>query len=507
MPEESPGELLLDHINDLLVVIDADGTYRYVNAVASRVVGEDPSELLGTNAFDRIHPDDRERVLRTFSELVDAETPTAEATISYRFRSADGSWIWLESRCSNHPVTEIGGYVVSSRDVTDRLEAEHARDETAARLDQIADSTDDVLWMFSGDWSEVLFVNRAYESLYGGDVDTLKRDPSAFLTCTHPDDRASVLEAMGRLSDGEELDIEYRVNPDQGYHRWVWVRGRPIVEDGEVVRVAGFSRDVTDRRRRRRHLGMLDTVLRHNLRNDLNKILGYVETVQDEDIERSGRTPDDERVVSGPGGSGVPDLDPVEWAEVVRQVSDGLLEKADKQREITRILTERPPVEPVDLAAALEGAIETVSASFPDVAIEVSVPSSLPVAAIPSIEIAMMELIENAATYDSARDTVRDHGPGIHISADRDDDAGSIVLEIVDHNPPIPEYDHRVLTGEQEMPEVHHSSGVGLWLVYWIVDLSGGYIEYERVEGRNVVRIRLSESDGSPMDTDAAGGK
>ncbi len=71
-------------------------------------------------------------------------------------------------------------------------------------------------------------------------------------------------------------------------------------------------------------------------------------------------------------------------------------------------------------------------------------------------------------------------------------------LEIVDDNPPIPDYDHQVLTGDQEMTEVYHSSGLGLWIVYWVVDLSNGSVTYERVDGRNVVRVRLPVTEGEP---------
>ena len=501
MPEEPPGDLLLDHTHDLVVVLDADGAFTYLNAAARRVIGFEPSALLGRDAFDLVHPDDRERVWGAFRDTIGSAGSPTETAVEYRHRTADGSWVWLESRFSNEAVPEFGGYVVSSRDVTDRIEAERLRKETAERLTQVAGSAEDVLWLFTGDWSEVLFINEAYESLYGGEIEALRADPSAFLMCIHPDDRAGVLEAMGGLSEGEPLDIEYRVNPDQGYHRWAWARGRPILEDGEVVRVAGFSRDITDRRRRRQHLSMLDTVLRHNLRNDLNKILGYVETAQEEGLDGSGGRLGEELAASGSNaGADVSDPDLAEWAEVVYRVSDGLLCKADKQREITRILTDRPAVESVDLVAATEGAIEAVSESFPGVEIEAAVPSSLPVAAIPAVEIAVMELIENAATYDPDRDGAR-----IRVFADRED--GSVVLEIVDHNPPIPEYDHRVLTGEQEMPEVHHSSGVGLWLVYWVIDLSGGHIEYERVEDRNVIRIRLSTPERQSVDIAPGGGK
>ncbi|TKX82640.1 PAS domain S-box protein, partial [Halorubrum sp. SS5] len=76
----------------------------------------------------------------------------------------------------------------------------------------------------------------------------LRGDPATFLDAIHPEDRRAVKEAMERLSAGESVDMEYRVNAAENYKRWVWVQGEPIVEDGEVVRITGFTKDVTDRR-------------------------------------------------------------------------------------------------------------------------------------------------------------------------------------------------------------------------------------------------------------------
>ncbi|MFB6130407.1 MAG: PAS domain-containing protein [Salinigranum sp.] len=140
--------------------------------------------------------------------------------------------------------------------------AERAAESTETRLSELAENSDDILWMFSGDWEDLLFVNSAYEDTWGRSVESLRSDPSDFLDGIHPADRPRVREAMDRLSSGESVDIEYRVNEAQGYRRWVWVQGQPIVaEDGSVVRIAGFARDVTERRERERVLARYRTLV------------------------------------------------------------------------------------------------------------------------------------------------------------------------------------------------------------------------------------------------------
>jgi PAS domain S-box-containing protein len=137
------------------------------------------------------------------------------------------------------------------RNATAQFRASEAAAWTESRLRELAERTDDVLWTFTGDWSKLLFVNDAYEQVYGGSVDELAENPTAFIDVVHPADRDRVRAEMERLSGGEPAELEYRVGPDADYERWVWVSAEPVVEDGEVVRIVGFSRDVTERERRK----------------------------------------------------------------------------------------------------------------------------------------------------------------------------------------------------------------------------------------------------------------
>ncbi|WP_336002328.1 PAS domain S-box protein [Halorientalis halophila] len=134
--------------------------------------------------------------------------------------------------------------------------AASAVERAEQRLRELAENSNDALWMYSGDWEEIEFVNSAYEEIWGQSVERLRADPSSFLDAVHPDDRDRVRDAASRVSAGESIDLEFRVNEDEGYRRWVWVQAEPIFEaegdgtDGsEVARVVGFTRDVTDRKR------------------------------------------------------------------------------------------------------------------------------------------------------------------------------------------------------------------------------------------------------------------
>ncbi|WP_049900299.1 PAS domain-containing sensor histidine kinase [Natrinema altunense] len=452
--------VLLEHAQDKLAIVDTDGTYVYLNAASDPILGYEPAALVGEPSAAYIHPDDRRAVA---DRLERVSATGASSTVRYRHATADGGWVWLESRVTNLPDAALDGYVVSSRDISDQVTAEQERRDAESRLRTIAGTVGDVLWMFDGDWSELLFVNPAYEDVFGQPVADLEADPQQFLEVVHPDDVPCVREAMDRASAGESVDVEYRVNPDAEYSHWVWVRSEPIIEDGDVVRIVGFSRDITDRRRRERQLAVMDNLLRHNLRNDMAVILGNAEC-----IAREGDAPSRGR------------------AEIIRNQGRDLLESADKQRDIIDLLTDRAVPEPIDLAAVVTDAVETIRERYPNATIETTLPASATATTLHEIELAVTELLENAAQHEP------DGQPELSVTVSSTPETVAVVVR--DNCPPIPEVEFRVLTGDWQMDDVYHTSGLGLWLVYWTVDLSGGRIAFERTENGNAITVTVPRS-------------
>jgi PAS domain S-box-containing protein len=453
---------LLDLAQDKLVVVDEDGVYQYVNAAVERLLGYTPEEFVGTKTFEYIHPDDEARVREAFGSLLDAEEDATD-TVEYRHRAEDGSWVWLESRMLNRKNTDLDGYVVSSRDITDRKELEAARRETERRVRELAANSEDVLWMFTADWEELLFVNDAYEDVYGHSIDRLAETPLSFLETIHPEDRELVTKRVARISTGEPLEMEYRVNPDRNYQRWVWVKAQPILEDGEVVRIVGFSRDITDRRRRERQLRVMDNLLRHNLRNDLNVIIGHAELAR----ERGDATV-------------AADM------ETIVDTSIDLLGTAEKEREIVDTIVDIGTPERLDVTEAVREAATDLRAAYPEADIELALPESATALALSETERALYELLENAVKH-------ADRTPEVTVAVRRLGD--DIEIVIADNCPEIPDYEFEPLLGAAELSALSHGTGLGLWLVYWVVDLSDGSLRFESDDGGNRVTVRLPRGD------------
>ncbi len=71
------------------------------------------------------------------------------------------------------------------------------------------------------------------------------------LAAIHPDDREkSVAEVRRCVAEGTDYDIVYRIHRPDGEARWIASRGQPFFNaEGEALRIAGVSTDITGQRR------------------------------------------------------------------------------------------------------------------------------------------------------------------------------------------------------------------------------------------------------------------
>jgi len=120
---------LVEHVSDIIAVLDNDGVIQYVSPATARVLGYDESELNDRNLLDLIHPDDLP------DELLQLARPDEQGVgspVELRLQAADGSWRFLEivmSDLTDNPA--IGGLVLNARDVTERIESTQALAEKA----------------------------------------------------------------------------------------------------------------------------------------------------------------------------------------------------------------------------------------------------------------------------------------------------------------------------------------------------------------------------------------
>ena len=115
---EEQFRMISENVSDMIALLDRDGR-RIYNSPSYGALLPDPEKLRGTDSFQEIHPDDRERIARVFRETV--RTGVGQRT-EYRFVAADGRVRHIESQAST--IRDADGRVVNvlvvSRDVTEK---------------------------------------------------------------------------------------------------------------------------------------------------------------------------------------------------------------------------------------------------------------------------------------------------------------------------------------------------------------------------------------------------
>jgi PAS domain S-box-containing protein len=114
---------LVQNSNDIISILDKDGTYRYASPSHEYILGYSGNELCGRKIIDFVHLDDHEVIKTKFLNVIEIHYKTETAV--FRHLHKNGSWRWLEATGLNmldNPA--INGIVGNARDITDRKLAE-----------------------------------------------------------------------------------------------------------------------------------------------------------------------------------------------------------------------------------------------------------------------------------------------------------------------------------------------------------------------------------------------
>ncbi len=129
-------EQILKHSSDYVLITDGMGEVSYVSPAVERMMGYEPEELVGIDAFDTVHPEDVEFAADALAKTI--SDPDQEVTVEFRALTKDDEVKWLEARGSNFlddPMIE--GVMVNVRDITERKQREQAIERQRDHLEEL----------------------------------------------------------------------------------------------------------------------------------------------------------------------------------------------------------------------------------------------------------------------------------------------------------------------------------------------------------------------------------
>ncbi len=434
--------------SDIITVVDKNGDFEYVSPSVERILGYEQDDMLGESVFGLIHPDDIDEAFEMFDKLVEG-TDGEIVTGQYRIRHADGSWRWTQSNASTHSNQTLDGIIINTRDISTLK----SRERQLRRTERAIEASGHAVYITDSDVN-IEYVNPAFERITGYDSEEILGENPRLLKSGEMSD-GYYTKMWKEVTSGEIWEGEV-INQRKGggkYHAAQTVA--PILDENDSIEgFVAIQTDITDHKERLQQLQVLDRVLRHNLRNEMNVIRGYAETI----------------AVDAPKSP---------YAEKIVDACDRLMDLVETERTVTGILSDEPQRDAVEVVSLLERMTESLATEFPEADIDCRLPDEATTTASTHLEKALSEVLRNAIVH-SDRDP-----PEVTVTVT--ERAEDVELRIADTGPGIPEMDKQVVTGDRSIEPLYHGSGLGLWLVSLIVRRSNGTLAFDDNDPRGTV--------------------
>jgi PAS domain S-box-containing protein len=244
---------LTEHALEIITVQDAKGVFIYANEAVARYLGYSVAELVGRNAYDFVHDDDRNALNERFRALLkSSEVPCELNRFEYRFRHKDGSWLWLESVAVNALTNpSVRGIIAHSRDITRRKADESNLLLNHARYRTVADLSEGAVYEYLFNAAAVYELQWTFgtERVYGcSEEEYRRRGWQSFLVGDDWQEQSQARTA--RYLRGETVEFTTQIRRADGVLRWIEVKNRPIADPatGNFSRLVGVAIDITERK-------------------------------------------------------------------------------------------------------------------------------------------------------------------------------------------------------------------------------------------------------------------
>ena len=457
-------DTVVDEMRDGVVVLDE---YRRVVEVnpAARRLGVADGPVIG-DAATAVVP----RHETVLSLLDDAGPDRVEITVP-----DDGQRRYYEATAT--PLSgpkRRRGHLLVFRDVTERR-------RTEAQFRALIENTQDVVSIVDPDGTR-RYTSPSAERILGYAQSQLTG--RSVFDLVHPADREAVRTEFRSVAEtGDPGRAEYRMRHADGSWRTFESVCVDVRDDATIEGMIVNSRDVTDRHRYEQRLRVLNRVLRHDLRNDMNVVLGNADLLLESNLSAESRR----------------------YARTIKRKAASLVELGERARQIDYTLHGSGDGQrPVDVVQPIERTLDAVEEEHPGAVVRRRYPDEQWVSAGSLVDTAISNVLENAVEHNDRA------VPEVEVTVEAAAVGGreTVEVRVADNGPGIPASERRAIARGTET-KLAHVSGLGLWLTKWIVDQSNGDVRFADNDPRGaIVEIRLpaaSPDDAPGSDGPAAG--
>lgn len=247
---------LVDKSNDVIALLDDQANIDFIGPAVSRLLGHDESALLGTSILELVRPEDR----RAFQACVERH-PTAPYSTEVRLVDSAGRSRWFDIIAADHRHDpNIGGIVVTARDVHGRKIADERRKKSEARFRALVQHGNDLVAVLT-DEGIMSYVSPSAERMLGHTAEDL--EGTALVDLVIERHQARLRDAFLRLAARPEVPYQFELDltTASGETRTLDITARDLRHHEAVGGVVVNARDITERKR-------LEQSLRHQALHD-----------------------------------------------------------------------------------------------------------------------------------------------------------------------------------------------------------------------------------------------
>ncbi len=258
---------IIETINDVIYEIALDGTVIYVSPAIEKITGYSPEELIGTNFFRIVNPDDVPNIVKRLA----SQDSTAPSYLDLRFVSKQGEIRWARSLPSKvFEKDRVVGRTGILTDITQQkiVEQELQRREESFR--SMVENLNDVVYEVTNQ-GIVNYVSPSIERFLGYKPEELIG--KNFFAYMHEADRPLIIERLSKLDQRDYSFMEYRYYSKEGEIRWVRSSTNPIFENGKMIGGRGVLIDITERKKAEEALRLSEERLQNLINSQTSLVL------------------------------------------------------------------------------------------------------------------------------------------------------------------------------------------------------------------------------------------